>query len=255
MYELKTDHFSFEYHEGIIVDPMLWQRHCHAQFEMIAVLEGDISVMLEGTGYRVTENQTVMIPPLLYHTVTVNHSGMYRRVLALFEISAVPQVLREWFLNKKELLAISFSPQLRQLEEICQRENPTFYAPLAESLMVQAFYRDWQAQLSLEAEESDELVQQMIRYVDRHLHEKITLADLASHTARSQSSISHLFAEKMNIPPMQYVMEKKLAYANRLIRSGTPPGVAAMQVGYENYSNFYRLYRKRFHEKPSSGSR
>ncbi len=53
----------------MIDNPVLWDSHCHAQFEMIAVLEGDISIMLEGRSYRLTEKQTVIIPQLLYHTM------------------------------------------------------------------------------------------------------------------------------------------------------------------------------------------
>ena len=48
----------------------------------------------------------------------------------------------------------------------------------------------------------------------------------------------------MNISPKQYILQKKLALANKLMDEGVPRTVVAMQVGYENYSNFYRLYRK-----------
>ena len=43
-----------------------------------------------------------------------------------------------------------------------------------------------------------------------------------------------------------HILQKKLALASKLIDEGVPRTVAAMQVGYENYSNFYRLYRKNF---------
>ena len=68
-HRFQTDGFLFEYTEHMIDNPVLWDSHCHAQFEMIAVLEGDISIMLEGRSYRLTEKQTVIIPQLLYHTM------------------------------------------------------------------------------------------------------------------------------------------------------------------------------------------
>ena len=76
------------------------------------------------------------------------------------------------------------------------------------------------------------------------MHEKILLDDLARHTARSKSSFCHLFEEKMKISPKQYILQKKLALAGKLIDEGVPRTAAAMQVGYENYSNFYRLCKK-----------
>ena len=59
----------------------------------------------------------------------------------------------------------------------------------------------------------------------------------------------------MNISPKQYILQKKLALANKLIRDGTPATVAAMQVGYDNYSNFYRMYQKRVSHRPTENKK
>ncbi len=56
----------------------------------------------------------------------------------------------------------------------------------------------------------------------------------------------------MKISPKQYILQKKPAYAAQLIRQGMPSTPAAMRVGYENYSNFYRMYRKHLQNTPSS---
>ena len=105
-YGFQTERFVFEYMESQLDGSVLWEKHCHAQYEMIAVLEGDISIMLEGIGYRLKENQAVIIPPLLYHSITSNKKGTYRRVTALFDISAIPTVLHPVFLKKDANLAI-----------------------------------------------------------------------------------------------------------------------------------------------------
>ena len=91
----------------------------------------------------------------------------------------------------------------------------------------------------------------MLTYIDEHLCEKILLEDLALHVACSVSSLCHLFQRRMNVSPKQYILHKKMALANKLIRDGTPPTSASLLVGYENYSNFYRLYSKIYGETPS----
>ena len=60
----------------------------------------------------------------------------------------------------------------------------------------------------------------------------------------------HLFEERMKISPKQYILQKKLALANKLIEDGVPPTLAAVRIGYDNYSNFYRMYRKRYGNCP-----
>ena len=116
--------------------------------------------------------------------------------------------------------------------------------------MVQLLYNDVQLKDAVYSE-IDETLQKIISYIDTHLDDKIRLYDLAEHAVCSESRVSHLFQEKMKISPKQYILQKKLAFAEKLIRDGMPATLAAIQVGYENYSDFYRVYRKHFGINPS----
>ncbi|MBR2908384.1 MAG: helix-turn-helix transcriptional regulator [Clostridia bacterium] len=247
----QTKNFIFEYTESDIDNTVLWESHCHARYELIAVLEGDINVMLEGRDYRLTEGQTTVIPPLAYHTITSNKRGTYRRVTALFELSAIPEALHPRFLETGGSIAISSSEEARELKRICEKRDPSFYAPLAESLMIRLLYSNAEEREARTATETDAFLRKVILYIDEHLDEKISLDDLSRATSRSKSSFCHLFEAKMNISPKQYILRKKLALADKLIGEGTPPTVAAMQVGYENYSDFYRIYRRHFGISPT----
>ena len=76
--------------------------------------------------------------------------------------------------------------------------------------------------------------------------------DLARQVNLSKFFLCHLFEEEMGIPPKQYILQKRMAYAAKLIREGHPPTRVALQVGYASYSTFYRLYRKHFGKTPRS---
>ncbi|MBO5755165.1 MAG: helix-turn-helix transcriptional regulator [Clostridia bacterium] len=243
IYSFKSDAFALTYIESAVEQPVLWESHCHGQFEMIAVEEGDVTVMLEGETHRLQENQLIMIPPLCYHSVTANGKGSYRRVTALFDLDAIPDVLREELASRGRTTLIE-SFKIRKIKKICQTERPAFYAPLLQSLMTEIFYDALYAVSSFAESEVDAFLQTALGYIDEHLGEKILLDDLAKATARSKSSFCHLFEEKMKISPKQYILQKKLALASKLMDEGVSRTAAAMQVGYENYSNFYRIYRK-----------
>lgn len=247
----KTDRFEFCYKESRIENSVLWESHCHPKFEMIAVLAGDIGIVLEGRQYRLTDGQAVIVPPLLYHTITVNRRGDYLRLTALFDIAAVPEVLRERFCEKDVRVFTFVSQNVEELCHICgAEEQHRFYEPLAESLMIRIFYSYAQSEGKSADRELDGTLQEILLYIDAHLGDNIRLDDIASHVARSKSSVCHLFREKMGVSPKQYILQKKLALALKLIRDGTPPTVAAVQVGYENYSDFYRMYRKHYRSAP-----
>lgn len=247
-YSLKADEFHLEYKESKIYPSVIRERHCHAQFEMIAVLDGNVAVMIEGQEYRLQKNQLVIIPPLCYHSVTVNGGEMYRRVTALFDTGAMPDALRPGFTVSNIL--VSSSEHIEKLKALCQNENAAFYAPLAKSLMIQILYDKLEAKRSTEGK-TDEFLQKAILYIDQNIDKRIRLADLAKHTSRSESSFCHLFEEKMHISPKQYILQKKLATASKLLSEGVPPTVVAIRIGYDNYSNFYRMYLKHFGKNPT----
>lgn len=251
IYECHTDKFHLEYIESEITRPVLWENHTHAQYEMIAVADGDVTVIPEGQQYRLIKNQIIIIPPLCYHSVTANGKGAYRRITAMFDSDAIPDVLRAEFEGQVRESAIAAS-QIEKLRNVCQRNAPSFFAPLMQSLMTELFYDTVQTPIAAAQTETDDFIQKTIRYVEQHLHQNIRLDHLAKHTSRSKSSFCHLFEQKMNISPKQYILQKKLAYASKLISEGMPITAAAMQVGYDNYSNFYRLYKKHFGTAPKN---
>jgi AraC-like DNA-binding protein len=118
--------------------------------------------------------------------------------------------------------------------------------------MIQILYNNTQTELTDSEAEEDGFLTKILSYIEAHLCEKITLDDLARHSSRSKSSVCHLFEEKMKVSPKQYILQKKMAYAAGLIRDGQNPTSVAMQVGYENYSDFYRMYQKHFGISPTS---
>ena len=242
------DQFTLEYIQSAVDHPVLWESHCHMQYELIGVAEGDITVMLEGRNCRLTKNQAIIIPPLAYHSVTANKKGTYRRITALFSIDTIPPALQPEFMKRKTDGIIFPFHYAEKLKALCQAGNRAFYAPLGESLMIQLFYDAIQESQNLAEVKTDDFLEKALQYIEQHLHEKISLDQLAKHTARSKSSFCHLFAQKMNISPKQYILQKKFAMASKLIDEGTPHTIAAIQVGYENYSSFYRLYCKNLHK-------
>ena len=245
----QTEDFQIEYSESVICPSILWESHCHARYEMIAVLDGDITAMLEGQNYRLQKNQIIIIPPLFYHSITANEEGAYRRITALFGIDAIPSVLQDAFTRQGKVTILPAS-LIEKIRDVCQTGDASLYEPLLQSLMVEIFYEALHSSSPSAKAETDDFLQKALQYIDEHLNEKILLDDLAKATSRSKSSFCHLFEKKMKISPKQYILQKKLALASKLIADGMPRTVAAMQIGYENYSNFFRIYSK--HDEESS---
>ena len=53
--------------------------------------------------------------------------------------------------------------------------------------------------------------------------------------------------------PAKKLVEFGYPLADKLIAEGMPRTLVATQLGYENYSNFYRMYQKHLQHAPSGG--
>lgn len=90
-----------------------------------------------------------------------------------------------------------------------------------------------------------------IEYIDLHLHETITLIDLAKHTGYSSNYISQLFKERMNQSVKSYIQAQKIAVAkNILLESDYPFLEISETLSFSSQSYLTKVFKKMTGEKP-----
>ena len=67
----------------------------------------------------------------------------------------------------------------------------------------------------------------------------------------SPSTLTHSFKKDMNISVYRYILKKRLVLAQQKILSGEPAQKAALDCGFNDYSGFYKQYKKTFGIAPS----
>lgn len=253
-YSISTDEFKINYKKSSIDKAIIFGNHCHPQFELIGVLEGDIIVSYEDKKFQISSNQFIILPPFGYHTIISNKMESYQRITAMFDVTAIPQAIQPYFLDAPNVITSS-SIHIESIKNICKKEQPELYAPLVQALMILIFY-DSIPLLSkgrnVAMLEQNEILQLAIFYIDQHLYERIKIEDIVNHISYSKSAIQNIFKKNLNTSPKQYILSKKLMLARKLICDGMSPTEASKKFGYNNYSDFYRMYVKYFHETPST---
>ena len=96
----------------------------------------------------------------------------------------------------------------------------------------------------------DPKIQQVLSYINEHLHEELTVDQLADLAYLSKYHFMRLFKAQTGSTVHAYVRQKRLLYAARLIREGESAARAAAESGFSDYSAFHRAFRECFGISP-----
>ena len=95
--------------------------------------------------------------------------------------------------------------------------------------------------------------QAIIRYVDEHYKENITLSDLSKHFYLNKTYICDLFRKHLKMTLTEYVNDLRLKTAYNLItKNGLKSSKVANICGYNNHSYFIKLFKRRYGITPNS---
>lgn len=89
------------------------------------------------------------------------------------------------------------------------------------------------------------------RLLENHEVLHLSVADLSNLSGRSVSTFTRDFKKIYGSTPKQWLQEKRLAYAKKLLEDdGLSVTDTALQVGYENISNFIKAFKSRYKVTP-----
>ena len=93
----------------------------------------------------------------------------------------------------------------------------------------------------------------VLSYINSHLSDpSFSIDAAAAHCFLNRSYLMHLFRQETGYTIGNYLTEKRLFTARRLIQQGVSVTDACLRSGFPSYSSFYRAYRKKFDEPPKN---
>ena len=232
--------------------------------------KGESSIRIEGNLYDIAEGDIIILNPDEMHVSERKENCYMEKIvlhinnglLLLFggERSVFFETISKKPKGKGNLIPADMAKKLCIVEKIesclaLSKENsPESEVLLAcktvEILSIIASLSKNEESIKREPDSSNKTVNKIMDYINRHYTEEVTLDALANRFHFSKYYIVHLFKECVGISPYDYLIVRRLYGCNNLIRSGCSVKEASFAVGFSNYSNFYRLYKKYFKITP-----
>lgn len=249
---------------GLLADVTL---HSHTFYEIICCHSGSIQYLLGTDRFYIGQGDIIIIPPGISHRPLLTQDmeqGYDRYVIWLSKdftemaqriysapnqlILPRPAVLRtantRWtFLEK------IFADGVQEAEE----QKPGWEAAVIGSTMQLLVYlrRAMSETGAVPPSEAPELLDRILAYIEQHLAEKITLSGVARYFLVSESTVSHLFRQRMGVSFYRCVIQRRLIEAKVRILAGDSLETAAHAVGFNDYSTFYRMFKQEYGISPT----
>ncbi len=98
--------------------------------------------------------------------------------------------------------------------------------------------------------EAPGLLDKALALIEQDLSAPITLEDTARRLFVSQSTLTQVFRQKMDVSFYHCVTQRRLIAAKELILEGLPLEAVGARVGFGDYSGFYRAFRREYGISP-----
>ena len=242
--------------------------HSHNYYEMVYVLSNSGTQYLVGTKrYLLQRGDIILVPPGIGHKplFPAQLAEPYRRIVIWFStdfIDGIKTILPFDSIPKEErvfLLRTAGTPWDSMgrlfhlgLKEAQEKKEGWQIALYGNTMQLLTHF--WRAMREPENSppktEKPELLDDVVSYIETHLHKKISLADTATRFFVSESTIGQTFQKKMHVSFYHYVTQRRLIAAKSMILEEGNLDILCEKVGFTDYSAFYRAFKKEFGISP-----
>ena len=249
--------FSLYYHHSrdAVPTPSDFSRHCHDGYELVYVVQGYGRFIVEGAGYDVRPGTVLFFRPYEYHYVDIRSDAPYERQVFNFKRESFDSDLGLFLdlLGRPAPgegncyfggdLPEEFFALLRGFDAVLdlpKEQQTIFFRTRLADLLVMLATADSRSGTAI----SERLGVRLVRYLNAHIDTSETLDDLARRFLVSKFYMCRSFKEHNGISIHGYLTRKRIMIAKSKIESGVPAVSAAAEVGFGDYSAFFRAYRR-----------
>lgn len=237
--------------------------HSHDGYEIYLFLHGDTKILLENDGKIMEPGDLVLFPPYVFHHACPMGTGDYGRVVINIkeeyfenkgdEYKHFTDCFKQEDMTKLNIIHLNqeqvdtFVSYTDILEKTINEKGQEFGSTvLAESILnIILISINRLANTKKTPTYVDVLpktITDAFNYINLHLADSVSASSVAENLHLHPVYLNRIFKANTGTSIQQYIIEKRLALAKKLLREGTAPIDVCFQSGFNNYSNFSRTF-------------
>ena len=244
------------------------QLHDIHKFLVYHFIKGSGNIKIDGNSFDISEGDFIILNPSEMFCCSIDKNNYHERFTLHIDESILenfPDECSDLFkpffskkkrlcskIEKKDAIIYGLNKKMPEIYELVK--NPTPENKLLCICKVIEFFAELD-KISTTAVKSspaptNPVINDVLEYLNGHFTENFNIDFLAEKFTLNNSYLSHLFKEHVGISLWNYVIIKRINLFNELISKGGSLEEICYKVGFQNYSNFFRLYKKHMNMTP-----
>ena len=243
--------------------------HFHEFDKIVILISGSVNYMVEGTDYGLKPWDILLVRHHMIHKALIDVSVPYERIIIYLNSSYVERFapnggLMDCFAAAEKRRFCLMRPDNGEIEKLkdsldrldASISDTEFGAELMRGtllaqLMVQ-LNRIMQRDTSSKAASTEQSgkISEALSYINENLTGSLSVDELAAMCYLSRYHFMRLFKQQTGCTVHNYIRQKRLVLAARLIREGMSASSAAAECGFTDYSAFHRAFSQTFGISP-----
>jgi AraC-like DNA-binding protein len=243
--------------------------HFHEFDKIVILISGKVDYTVEGTAYKLEPWDILLVRHHMIHKAAIDLSVPYERIIIYLDSAYVERFapnagLMDCFASAEKRGYCLMRPDegsvgmlkdaLKRLEDT--QNDELFGAQLLRgTMLVQLLVLLNRIMLSDKSHEdvsadSGGKIAPALSYINENLTNELNIDDMAALCYLSRYHFMRLFKAQTGCTVHNYIRQKRLVLAARLIREGMSASAAAAECGFVDYSAFHRAFTKTFRVSP-----
>lgn len=237
--------------------------HCHVHYEVYYFISGNVRYLVEGRHYAPAPHSVLFLPSNAFHGVRVEGRRTYERYAFHFLPELVPEDLREqllapfhkgggYFCNISQYRIDWYMDSLLECNHMQKEIRDSAIQARGIALLTQLYALSAHTSRNAPAEYPERFsIQEIITYLNEHITEELSLRSICERFYISPNHVNRLFRQATGTTVCSYINYKRVTLARQLMRRDYSAADAAVNVGFRDYSTFFRTYKKLLGDSPS----